>query len=194
MSLECVNERIADSNSVRAARLLLLRELNAERVLLVEPTQPLIAYMLLFAETPALLIRRRVSELYMRAKRHAAETGFIYVFRDTRDGDVSIVKIGSTVALHRRIAEWRTALGASKDELSLLFSVKSSDVRLAELVLHALLFCQWMPKRVRADTGAALLEYFRVENLDALELLLEAVARHTSWHEERRRMRSRAFE
>jgi hypothetical protein len=182
MSVECANTPYGSDVDLTYERRLLLRELAAPRSVIIEPTNPLVAYSLLFNEMSHVSIRRRVQDEYSAAARsQRAERGYIYAFRDVRDGDPTIVKIGSTIDTKRRIGEWRRALGASQDELTLLYTVRSDNIRLAEHVLHALLFCQWLPKRVNAQTGAALLEYFRVRNLRALHLLMRAVSRHATW-------------
>ena len=191
MSIECANAPL-DERRLGNARRELIEELSLPPRLFVEPVQPLVAYAILFSETPSTGIQRRVRAAYAfvsRSMRRRVEAGYIYVFRDTRDGDSAIVKIGSTVNVRRRIAEWRASLGASKDELALLFSAKSADIRLAEQVMHTLLFCQWLPKRVNAETGRLLLEYFLVPNLDALRLLLQVVARHVTWFTDTRTVR-----
>jgi len=194
MSSACVNEPVLDTPANRAwhtPRLTdLLRALAAPPLVMHEPESPLIAYELLFAETPHLGIQRRVRAALRRVatgrRRRAAERGYIYVFRDVRDGDPVLVKIGSSVNARRRIAEWRTLLGASETELAMLFYARTSDIRLAEEIIHALLHCQWRP-RIHAGTGAALVEYFRVESLEALRLLVTAVARYVAWFTAMRR-------
>lgn len=188
MSSACVNDPILDTPANRAwhaPRLGdLLRALAAPPLVTHEPEAPVIAYELLFAEVPHLGIQRRVREALRRVatgrRRRAAERGYLYVFRDVRDGDAALVKIGSSVHVRRRMTEWRTALGATEDELALLFYARTVDIRLAEDIVHALLQCQWRP-RIDARTGAALVEYFRVESLEALRLLVTAVARYVAW-------------
>ena len=191
MSVECANSPLDERRLVDARRAL-VEELSLPARLLVEPVHPLIAYAILFGETPNSGIQRRVRGAYTyvsRSIRRRSEWGYIYVFRDTRDGDSAIVKIGSSVNVRRRITEWRASLNAREDELALLFSAKSGDIRLAEQIMHTLLFCQWLPKRVNTETGRLLLEYFLVPNLDALRLLLQAVARHASWFTDTRQVR-----
>lgn len=190
MASECVNTPFT-APWLRSARAVLLNELLEPRKLFIEPTRPDVAYKLLFSEELHINIRRRIREAYMLVNEmpnRRVEDGYIYVFRDVRN-ELHVVKIGSTVNVRRRIQEWRTALGATEEELSLLFSAKSSDVRLAEAIMHIILHCQWLPKMERIDTGRPLLEYFRVPNRHALRLLLEAVARHVSWYTEKRRFK-----
>jgi hypothetical protein len=180
-----------DGETFLARRAALLDELVTPRTTNddddVQPTTPLDAYMLLFGAVPALGIRKRVRSLYAAvatagSARRRAEPGRVYVFRDSRDDDPMLGKIGSTTrAVRRRIAEWRTALGANDTELVRLFSTACIDVRLAERLVHELLFFEWQPWRERADTGEALVEYFRVADLVALRWLLRAVARHVDW-------------
>lgn len=176
----CANEPYGNDAELEYGRRLLLRELAAPRHAFIEPSRPVIAFALLFGEIANIAIQRRVSDEYTAALTRWPRHGHIYCFRDTRDGDPAIVKIGKSVDKRRRVAEWRRALGATADELALLFSARSDNIHLAENVMHALLFCQWKP-RARADTGALLVEYFRVENLEALRLLMRAVARHATW-------------
>ena len=193
MSLECVNEPLR-ADWAGDALVELARELALPPRPGVEPVRPLVAYTILFGRVPNIGIQRRVRAAYSyvsRRPRRRVERGYVYAFRDVRDGDSAIVKIGSTIHVRRRIAEWRASLGARDDELALLFTKKSDDVRLAEQLVHTVLYCEWLPKRVRADTGAALLEYFRVENLDALRLLLAAVTRHVTWFTQMRLVRLR---
>ena len=148
-----------------------------------EPTDPLTAFSLLFGVYLDAGIQRRVRQSYVYALSTKAEVGWIYVFRDVRDKDARIVKIGSTTGpVYKRIAQWRRELGEARhDQVVLLFKVRTFDVRLAEFIIHRLLFCQWMPKRVNLLTGRRLLEYFYVDNLSALRLLLPAVGQHVDW-------------
>jgi len=149
-----------------------------------EPVDPLTSFSLLFGVLLDVGIQRRVQQSYVYALSTKPETGWIYVFRDVRDQDAYIVKIGSTTGpVHKRIAQWRRDLGnAHRNDVVLLFKARTFDVRLAEYIIHRLLFCQWLPKRVNLLTGRRLLEYFRVENLPALRLLLPAVCRHVDWY------------
>jgi len=193
MTLECANTPL-EADWAMQALVELEAELSRPPLALVEPARPLVAYTILFGEVPNIGIQRRVRAAYAAVSRRPhrrAERGYVYAFRDVRDGDSAIVKIGSTIHVRRRISEWRKSLGARDDELALLFSSSTEDVRLAEQLVHNLLYCQWLPKRVRVDTGAPLLEYFAVENLDALRLLIAAVTRHVTWFTQARFIRSR---
>ena len=183
MSIECANERIPPEQ-LRVARTQLINELILPRLKFIEPTPPIDAYAILFSEMLHENIQRRVRAAYALDVPRRIEKGYIYVFRDVRNAPF-VIKIGSTIHVRRRISEWRAALGATADELSELFIAKSADVRLAEAVIHICLHCQWLPKMERVDTGAQLLEYFRVPQLDALRLFNEAVCRHVTWRTER---------
>lgn len=157
----------------------------------VEPVRPLVAYTVLFAEEPHESIQRRVHGLYSKRSRFAAtapEHGHVYVFRDARDEEY-VVKIGSSTRVRRRMAEWRAALHAKSDELSLLFSFQCDHVRLAETLIHELLYCQWQPKRVNLYSGDRALEYFRVVDWQALRYLCDAVTRHVTWQTGRQNRR-----
>lgn len=186
MSAECSN-RPLDVRAINELRAHLIDGLSTYSGVkvreVIEPVQPIGAYALLFAESPNIGIQRRVSRAYSEALSRLPERGWVYVFRDVRDGDIRIVKIGSTVGpVRRRISQWRRELGAQRDELSALFSVETRDVRLAETVVHRLLFCQWLPKRINLETGRRLVEYFSVAQLPQLRLLVAAVARHVDWY------------
>jgi hypothetical protein len=186
MSATCTNRRLDASERtwLRAARRALVIALEGNERPLIEPVRPLHAYTVLMGEEPHVFIQRRVREAYAEADaRNRPVRGSVYVYRDERDGRVSLVKIGSTrKPVDVRIAEWRAYLGASADELAALFAEPSADCRLAERVLHELLFCQWQPKRTRIEDGRRLLEYFDVQNLVALRLLVRAVTRHVNYH------------
>ena len=74
MSLECANQpliagRPEEAHAFQEARALLLHELSRKRKLLVEPTRPLVAYMLLFGERPHVNIQRRVRDAYAHVNR-----------------------------------------------------------------------------------------------------------------------------
>jgi len=173
--------------SIEYERRMLLKKLLLPFDARVEPPCPLTAYSLLFCEILSINIQRRVRTLYCANwKMTAADAGHVYVFRDTRDGSASIVKIGSTTAHdpEHRIAQWRKTLHttSSSGELFALFTFTCVHALFAEKVIQALLFCQWLPKRVNARSGARLLEYFDVSDLRALEMLCRAVVRHVDWY------------
>jgi hypothetical protein len=183
----CANEPFtADDEAtwLGAVRTILVAELTApRRDVDAEPTRPLHAYAVLFGERPHVSIQRRVRALYTTWRRRRAPIrGFVYVYRDVRDGRPSRVKLGSTTNVERRMAQWRAELGGARvDELGALFDAPCDDMELAELTLHALLFCQWQSHVTNKYTGARLLEYFDVANLTALRLLVTAVCRHVDW-------------
>jgi len=202
MATDCVNERL-DLREYAAERALLLDQLRAPPLFAAEPVSPFAAYSLLFGEVLSVNIQRRIHALYQSRlaainayttgadlqKLHGAsaallpiEAGHLYVFRDVRDASPTIVKIGSTrTSVARRIGQWQRDLRATPDELYVLFSVECTDVRFAEALMHTLLFCQWLPKRVNAFNGHRLLEYFSVHDLRALRRLCTAVTRHVDW-------------
>jgi len=98
--------------------------------------------------------------------------GFLYVFRDRRDPP-SVVKIGRTDRRPRdRIVEWQRELGdRTRTEVLLLFARATRYNRLAESVVHKVLLCEWVPRRVDSR-GRQLVEYFRVANVLTLKALL----------------------
>ena len=117
-----------------------------------------------------------------------AKYGYLYVFRDARDEE-GVYKIGSTQrTAETRVAEWRAQLAAATGQdgagaVMLVFAqrVPSPLLTTAEKVVHALLFCQWLPRRVNRGTGLRLTEYFAIDDLRALRLLLRAVVEHVTW-------------
>ena len=186
MSTTCENVRVADAPWFTAARALLLEELDKPPLMTIEPTKPFQAFTLLFGEEPHISLQRDVREAYDVARRgerpRGPEKGYVYVYRDSRDEDVSIVKIGSTTNVKRRLAQWQRRLEAKKSELQMLFVFESDDIRLAEQVAQKLLRCNWLHLRTEKATGRRLLEYYRVTDLEALALFMDAVARHTTWY------------
>lgn len=149
-----------------------------------EPISPLGAYTILFNEVPSPAIRHRVGTLYSRRSRvhdRGARRGYVYVFRDRRDRPATLVKIGSTSNTRRRMRQWRAALGATDDDLRLLFSFETRHKLMAELVVHALLSCQHDTARFNRITNERATEYFDVADWRALRQLVAAVTRHVSW-------------
>jgi len=209
MSERCANTPLVPSDdkvtAVEALRRQLLAQLYTRRLPLVEPMHPLVAYTILFGERPHPSIENAVYSA-LRSPDRVPVRGHLYIFRDERDAELALVKIGRSNNVARRLAEWRHALnggfaavgeeeaGAAATPIVLIFSSSTGDAPLAERILHALLTCQWVPNRVRRATGERLLEYFRVPNLDALRLLTKAVARYASWYAERLLVRRHAFD
>jgi len=157
-----------------------------------EPVRPLNAYTIAFGERLHVSIRHRVLALYTSRSRihrlRAPENGSVYVFRDERDRPRSLVKIGSTTNVARRMCQWRAALGLSASgadggggTLSLLFSYRTRHVRMAEAIVHALLACQWQANRVNSMTQRRAVEYFDVPDRLALRDVVAAVTRHVDW-------------
>ena len=162
------------------------RELATRPSARVEPVRPVAAYTIAFAEVPHRSIRSRVAALYSwrsRLHRREPERGHVYVFRDRRDRPRSLVKIGSTVHVRRRMAQWRAELGATDtpDDVRLLFSFETRHVRMAEALVHALLFCQWQAKRVNVASNRRAVEYFDVADWRALRRFVAATTRHVDW-------------
>ena len=121
-----------------------------------------------------------------RHRRSSPESGHVYVFRDRRDTPDTLVKLGSTVRVHRRMNQWRSELRASDDDLTLLFSFRTQHVRLAEAVVHALFFCQWDSKRVNTYTSRRAVEYFAIDDWVALRQVCQSVAVHVDWWSQNR--------
>ena len=185
MTSECINEPLlADEDQLRRLRDQLYLELTNDISPDVEPVQPVNAYTIAFAERPNRSIRQKIDYLYSqrsRVNRRDPERGYVYVFRDRRDTPESLVKIGSTVRVHRRMNQWRSELRAGDDDLTLLFSFSSQHIRLAEAVVHALFFCQWDSKRVNTYTSRRAVEYFAIEDWVALRQVCQAVSAHIDW-------------
>jgi len=187
MTSECLNKPLlVDEARLRTLRDQLYAELTSARRPGVEPVRPTNAYAIAFAEQPASAICQRVAYLYSPGSRpnraRAPERGFLYVFRDRRDAPESLVKIGSTVGVERRMQQWRRELRvASPDDLSLLYTYRCGHIRLAEAIVHALLFCQWDAKRVNEATARRALEYFAVDDWVALGQVIGAVCAHVDW-------------
>jgi len=185
MTSECVNEPLlVDDSQLRRLRDQLYFELTSELDYNVEPVQPVNAYAIAFAERPSRSIRQKIDFLYSRdsrVNRRAPERGYVYVFRDRRDTPETLVKIGSTVRVPRRMNQWRSELRAGEDDLTLLFSFSSQHVRLTEAIIHTLLFCQWDSKRVNVYTSRRAVEYFAVDDWVALRQVCQSVAAHVDW-------------
>ena len=148
------------------------------------PYSPLDAYSLLFNERLDSNIQWRITMLYTQLAHTESEyvrTGHVYVFRDARDPP-DVVKIGSTrQRVERRLNQWRRDLNADAETIYLLFAYRTPAASFAEDVLHALLACAWLPNRYNARTGARLVEYFQIGDLDALRYLCQAVTRHVAY-------------
>jgi len=178
----------ADADAFEAARELLLRELYYEPLVAVEPTHPLRAYKLLYGETPALATQRRVRALYERWPR-PPKRGGIYAYRDARDGDVLLFKLGSSKHVERRLDQWRALLGAGREHFTSFYVDDCADCALAEAIVHELLACE-RQRRELVATGALLTEYFRVTSIEALRLLMASVVRHVNYRAWRRDARA----
>lgn len=189
MTEVCFNTRLpVDDAQLAEMRAVLRRELAVPLERLGgEPVRPANAYAIAFGEAPHRSIAARVRALYSprsRIHRRGAERGSVYVFVDRRDRPTTLVKIGSTTSVKRRMTQWRAALGVAADDrttLELLFAYETRHVRLAEAVVHALLACQWQQNRVNSSTQRRAVEYFDVADRVALRTLVECVARHVDW-------------
>ena len=204
MASDCQNTPLP--NLYSAARKQLIDSLKEPNRI---PYSPLDAFSLLFAERLDVGIQRRVAVLYATArdelrgnneklyenqyeyeKPPLLQNGSIYVFRDARDPE-HIIKIGSTrQRVDRRLSQWRAKLGDDSGEsVFLLFSYRTCGAALAEAIVHALLSCSWVPNRYNTRTGARLVEYYRVYDLDALNFLCQSVIRHVDYTFEKKKNR-----
>lgn len=134
-------------------------------------------------------VSRMLRRWEMRQQQPGDGTGYLYVFRDSRD-DANVYKIGSTTRdPRRRIAEWRRQLSADNGDddnngggggdaqpVRMLFAQATPAVRTAESIVHTMFFCDWLPRRIDVRSGRRLLEYFRIFDVAALRLLLRGVA------------------
>lgn len=132
-------------------------------------------------------IMRTVVTLLRRLPRTiTSRPAYMYVFRDARDPP-DVYKIGSTTRTPRqRIAEWRRQLApSSSDEVGavrLLFSqpFPGPTIRIIETIVHTLFFCEWLPRRIDIRSGRRLMEYFRIEDLAALRLMIRGLAMYVA--------------
>jgi len=151
---------------------------QARRELLVKTT-PMTAYQTLFVEKLDPYIVQGVSRMYADARADGSDhRGFVYVFREPRDPP-DVYKIGRTSQADPRVrvAQWNADLNGAA---VLLFAEPTDFTMLTEAVLHRLLLCQWLPRLV--TDSRTVTEYFRVPDLPALRLLVQAVAQFTNAH------------
>ncbi len=160
------------------------RELRAYEQSDREPLDPITAYIYLFRAVPDPYIQTSVERLYQQRVCKGVQrirSGFVYVFWVHNDGP-NIVKIGSTEHTpERRVATWRRELGASFEDLSLLFAFETHSALFSEYVLHEVLRCERIVNRVNRRKDRRLTEYFLIKDVRALRKLCKLVVRHTNW-------------
>lgn len=191
VATDCVNVRVP-RESVAAERARVIDEIDNGmdvfeqiRTFGVMPTQPAAAYKALFAEILDPWIVGRIQGLYMERANmfqpvRRQSRGWIYVFRDVRNGPNEI-KLGLTrqKTPEQRLAQWRRELGdGDGTALSMLFAVPTTEPVLAEAILHLLLWCRQLVGRINRLTDRQLVEFFYVEDVVSLRYLCRAVARH----------------
>ena len=160
------------------------RELNAHNRSDDEPLDPISAYIYLFRAVPDPYIEGSIERLYAsRARKgsHKLRAGYVYVFWARKDGP-NIVKIGSTEHRpDRRVATWRRELGATFNDIVLLFAFQAHSALFSERVLHELLRCERVSNRINRRTQRRLVEYFHIVDVHALRNLCKLVIDHTNW-------------
>lgn len=144
-----------------------------------KPTHPLTSYQIAFERKPDERVVASVRKMFRREERRAErgifddEPGYIYCFHDLADA-ADVLKIGRT---HRtpdeRLSEWATQLAPDSKERAvvLLFAHKTSYNKLAERVIHEVLFCESMGKRLNVD-GNKMEEFFRLDNALAASIFV----------------------
>jgi len=181
-ALACVPER----SSLRASVALLrnTREFRfvggrRSRVTARKPTHPLTSYQIAFERRPDERVTKSLRSMLRREQRRAErgifddEPGYIYCFHDLADAR-NVLKIGRT---HRtpeeRLSEWaqKLAPGDKDRAVVLLFAHKTSYNKLAERVIHEVLFCESMGKRLNVD-GDKMEEFFRLDNALAASIFV----------------------
>jgi hypothetical protein len=120
----------------------------------------------------ALVSRALLNEKEMIDKGDVDKPGYIYAFH-VRGEHARTIKIGKTTQKPaERMAQWKRVL---RKRVDLLFAFPTDYTRLAEQLVHKTLFCEWLSKRVNAQSGHKLVEFFEIVNLMATKLLIACI-------------------
>jgi len=143
------------------------------------PVHPLTAYQIAFGRAADERVAKSLQRALRREQRRAErgifddEPGFIYCFHDLAD-DVRVLKIGRTHrAPEARLREWQQQLAPDSSEpaVVLLFAYRTNFNKLAERVVHEVLFCESMGKRLNID-GSKMEEFFALDNALAASIFV----------------------
>ena len=164
-------------------------ELRGHQLPLIFPTD---AYAILFLRgvDPTLIesVRTIIAD---RRRRLFDEPGVIYVFW-VRGHPTNQFKIGRSVnSAERRVSDWSRAIAPRRrhtddiietrdDAVNLLFSFPTRYNALAEALVHTTLAYEQVDKLRHPTSGRELTEFFWIDNVLALRLLIALVVRYTN--------------